>query len=197
MKKKETRSTDEVLKILTLSVKQVLDAATRTEITYSPVIQKINKTCLQPDIGCFVLFDGGFSGLVIINFSQAAAMELYHDYMTSMGMPEEELATLFTSDDVSNVLGELTNQIIGNFQVEVKRKLRTSIKQNQPKMIVVNKDIMISINTPIDKPQYRKVSFETANHRPFYVEIAMEKTEFIDLFPVEEDKVFDIDSMFT
>ena len=47
------------------------------QVRFSGMVQRISKTCLKPDIGCFVLFDGGFSGLVVINFSAAAAMELY------------------------------------------------------------------------------------------------------------------------
>jgi hypothetical protein len=35
------------------------------------MVQRISRTCLKPDIGCFVLFDGGFSGLVVKNFSAA------------------------------------------------------------------------------------------------------------------------------
>jgi hypothetical protein len=46
------------------------------------------KTYLKPDIGCFVLFDGGFSGLVIINLSAASAMELYRNYLLNMGLSE-------------------------------------------------------------------------------------------------------------
>ncbi|MFT2520752.1 DUF3334 family protein, partial [Escherichia coli] len=74
--------------------------ATQCQIQYSGMVQRINKTSLKPDIGCFVLVDGGFSGLVIINFSAAAAMELYRSYMLSMGMGEEDLASSYTSDDV-------------------------------------------------------------------------------------------------
>jgi hypothetical protein len=52
------------------------------------MVQRITKTCLKPDIGCFVLFDGGFSGLVVLNFSAQTAMELYESYMLNMGMPK-------------------------------------------------------------------------------------------------------------
>ena len=73
----------------------------------SGMVQRINKTCLKPDIGCFVLFDGGFSGLVVINFSAQAAMEMYESYMLSMGMAKSELASANNDDEVSNVMGEM------------------------------------------------------------------------------------------
>ena len=107
--------TEDLLLSLCNSVSAVLSKATRGEIRFSGMVQKITKTCLKPDIGCFVLFDGGFSGLVVINLSAQAAMELYEKYMIEMGMARAELATSYTSDEVSNVMGELMNQIVGDF----------------------------------------------------------------------------------
>jgi CheY-specific phosphatase CheX len=78
------------------------------------MVQRITKIGLKPDIGCFVLFDGGFSGLVVLNFAGNAALEIYEKYMLSMGMPKSELASSFSSDEVSNILGELMNQIVGD-----------------------------------------------------------------------------------
>ena len=130
--------TENILLSLCNSVTRVLSVATQGPVHYSAMVQRITKTCLKPDIGCFVLFDGGFSGLVIINFSAAAAMEIYERYMLSMGMAREELASSFTSDEVSNVMGELMNQVVGDFTGKVRRELQTHITQNQPKMLVIN-----------------------------------------------------------
>ncbi len=85
--------TEDILRSLCNSVTKVLSFATQSNIHYSGMVQRITKTCLKPDIGCFVLFDGGFSGLVVTNFSAAAAMELYESYMLSMGMAKDELAS--------------------------------------------------------------------------------------------------------
>ncbi|GGW61056.1 hypothetical protein GCM10008111_16510 [Alishewanella tabrizica] len=145
------------------------------------MVQKIQKTCLRPDLGCFVLFDGGFSGLVIINFTAPAAMEIYRRYLLSMGMPESELAAFHTSDEVGNVMGELMNQIVGDFTGQVRLELQTSINQSQPKMMAINKQVQILINTQLDQPQARRVTFNTPDHNIFYMELAMDKTEFIKL----------------
>ena len=80
--------TEDLLMSLCNSITNVLGAATQSQIRYSGMVQRITKTCLKPDIGCFVLFDGAFSGLVIINFSAQAAMELYESYMLNMGLPK-------------------------------------------------------------------------------------------------------------
>ena len=154
------------------------------------MVQKINKTSLKPDFGCFVLFDGGFTGLVVINFTAKAALEIYTNYMRSMGMPEEELAISHTSDEVGDVLGELMNQLVGDFTNKIRKELQTNITQNQPKMLSLNKQVILQVDTNLDRPQARRVTFSTANNNIFYLELAMDKTEFIQLeeFEVAEDE---------
>lgn len=144
--------TEDLLTSLCNSVTRVLNVATQCQINYSGMVQRITKTCLKPDIGCFVLFDGGFSGLVVINFSAQTAMELYESYMLNMGMPKSELANSHTSDEVSNIMGELMNQIVGDFTGKVRRELQTHITQNQPKMLILNKQVALSVDTHLDKP---------------------------------------------
>lgn len=154
------------------------------------MVQKINKTSLKPDFGCFVLFDGGFTGLVVINFTAKAALEIYTNYMRNMGMPEEELAISHTSDEVADVLGELMNQLVGDFTNKIRKELQTNITQNQPKMLALNKQVILQVDTNLDRPQARRVTFSTANNNIFYLELAMDKTEFIQLeeFEIAEDE---------
>lgn len=186
MKKNKVIATEDILLTLCQSVSEVLSAAGNRDVAYSPMVQKIQKTCLRPDLGCFVLFDGGFSGLVVINFTSPAAMEIYRKYMMSMGMPESELAQFHTSDEVGNVMGELMNQIVGDFTNKVRHDLQTSINQSQPKMMAINKQVQILINTQLDQPQARRVTFNTPEHNIFYLELAMDKTEFIQLHEFEK-----------
>lgn len=177
--------TEDLLVSLCNSVTKVLTVATQSQIRYSAMVQRITKTCLKPDIGCFVLFDGGFSGLVVINFSAQAAMELYESYMVNMGMAKEDLAASHTSDEVSNVMGELMNQIVGDFTGKVGRELQTHITQNQPKMLVLNKQVMLSVDTNLDQPEARRVTFFTGRNNIFYLELATDRTEFIKLHDFE------------
>lgn len=190
MKKNKIVTTEDILLKLCQSVSSVLTSATGSTISYSAMVQKINKTSLKPDFGCFVLFDGGFTGLVVINFTAKAALEVYANYMRNMGMPEEELAVLHTSDEVGDVLGELMNQLVGDFTKKVRKELQTNITQNQPKMLSLNKQVILSVDTNLDRPQARRVTFSTENNNIFYLELAMDKTEFIQLeeFEVQEDE---------
>ncbi|MFT6985562.1 MAG: chemotaxis protein CheY-P-specific phosphatase CheC [Psychromonas sp.] len=196
MAKAKTITTDDILLVLCNSVKSVLTTATDRPISYSAMVQKINKTCLKPDLGCFVLFDGGFSGLVIINFTAKAAIEIYQKYMIHMGIPKNELAQSHTANDVGDVMGELMNQIVGDFTGVIGEQLHTSITQNQPKMLTINKQVMLSIDTNLDRPQARRVTFTTEQNNIFYLELAMDKTEFIKLPTFEEKEIFDIDALF-
>ena len=181
--------TEDLLMSLCNSVTKVLTAASGSQIHYSGMVQRISKTCLKPDIGCFVLFDGGFSGLVVINFSAQAAMELYESYMLSMGIPKTELATVFTADEVSNVMGELMNQILGDFTSKVARELHTHITQNQPKMLALNKQVLLSVDANLDQPEARRVTFHTGRNNLFYLEMAIDNTEFIQLYDFEAQDV--------
>lgn len=195
MKKSNTISTEDILATLCKSVTEVLTAATNNKIAYSAMVQKITRTCMRPDIGCFVLFDGGFTGLVVKNFTAQAAMEIYGDYMRNMGMPESEIAKSHLSDDVSNVLGELMNQVVGDFTNKVREQLHTSISQNQPKMMAINKQVQISVDTTMDRPQARRVTFTTENQSIFYLELAMDKTEFIKLHDFDIAEAVDPDDI--
>lgn len=187
--------TEDLLVSLCNSVSNVLTVATHSQIHYSGMVQRITKTCLKPDIGCFVLFDGGFSGLVVINFSAQAAMELYESYMVNMGMNKDELASSHTSDEVSNVMGELMNQIIGEFTGKIARELQTQITQNQPKMLVLNKQVILSVDTNLDKPESRRVTFYTGRNNIFYLEMAVDRTEFIKLYDFEPQDAPDPDEL--
>lgn len=188
--------TEDLLISLCNSVTRVLGVATHSQIHYSGMVQRISKTCLKPDIGCFVLFDGGFSGLVIINFSGQAAMELYANYLLNMGMSKDDLVSSYTSDEVSNVMGELMNQVVGDFTGKVRRELQTHITQNQPKMLVLNKQVMLSVDTHLDQPEARRVNFYTGGGNIFYLELAVDRTEFIKLRDFDAQEAQDADALF-
>ncbi len=187
--------TEDLLVSLCDSVTKVLTLATNSQIRYSAMVQRISKTCLKPDIGCFVLFDGGFSGLVIINFSAQAAMELYERYMLSMGIPKDGLASSFTSDEVANVMGELMNQIVGDFTGKIGRELQTHITQNQPKRLAINTQVMLSVDANLDQPEARRVTFYTGGNNIFYLELAIDRTEFIKLYDFEPHEAPDPDEL--
>lgn len=188
-------NTQDILLKLCASVSDVLSTATHNAVRHAQMIQTIGSTSLRPDIGCFVVFDGGFSGLVIINFEAAAAMELYRDYLLNMGMTEDDLATQYTSDEVANVMGELMNQMVGDFTGKISLQLQSNINQSQPKMLTVNKQLTIAIDANLDQPVFRRVTFTTNKNNVFYLEFAMDNTEFTAIDGFAGDEAVDPDDL--
>ncbi len=182
-------TSNDILLFLCDSVSRVMSSATRTEVKFAPIVQKISQTVLSPEIGTFVLFNGSFSGMVVINFDKDSAMEIYHNYMTTMGIPQSEIANNYTADSVSNSLGELMNQILGDFTSRVSTKLRTTITQSQPKMLTLPQEVQININVNLDHPKFYRMTFFTQNGKAFYLEFAMDDTEFTILedLPAEDE----------
>jgi hypothetical protein len=115
--------------------------------------------------------------------------------MLNMGMPKSELALSHTSDEVSNIMGELMNQIVGDFTGKVRRELQTNITQNQPKMLVLNKQVMLSVDTQLDQPESRRVTFYTGKNNIFYLELAIDRTEFIKLHDFEVNEALTPDEV--
>lgn len=168
------------------SVTHVVNTATGNSVKYTPMVQAITKTTLTPDIGTFVMFTGSFSGMVVINFPKETAMELYTDYMNTMGIPNSEQAKNYTSEEVSNALGELMNQILGHYTRIINDRLHTSITQSQPKMLALPRELQISISVNLDNPRYSKITFYTKTGNVFFLELAMDNTEFNLIHELEE-----------
>ena len=49
------------------ATQEVVGTSTGQEVSYSQTMQMIPSIHLRPDIGCFVLFSGDYSGLMIMN----------------------------------------------------------------------------------------------------------------------------------
>ena len=168
------------------SLTYVMSTAAEVKVTFTPMVQRIRHTTLRPDIGTFVLFTGSFSGMVVLNFSKEAAMEIYSSYMRYMGFTANEISQNYTSDDVAATLGELMNQIIGNFTGKVSSELHSHITQNQPKMLTLPQHVELNINMSLDNPIVRRITFKTASGAVFYLELAMDDTDFTKVREFEE-----------
>jgi hypothetical protein len=62
-------------------------------------------------------------------------------------------------------------------------------------MLVLNKQVMLSVDTNLDKPEARRVTFYTGQNNIFYLELAMDKTEFIKLNDFEASEAPDPDAL--
>ena len=169
-------SIDEISKILLTTAQTTLEIATQQKVAYSSTIQKTPKVSMKPDLTCFVQFNGDYNGLIVMNFSDSAAFAIYKSYMVAMGMPEEDLATSLLAPEVTDTIGELTNQVMGQLTKEIEEKYNLNGEFGQPKALTLNSSITLVIDS--DYGENRRLSFKIDNYS-FRIEIAMEHTEFI------------------
>ena len=172
------QSIDNIAKIFLKITQSTLKKSTGKKIAYASTIQKTNKVAMMPDLTCFVQFDGDYVGLVIFNFSDEAAFEIYLQYMLNMGMPEQDLATSISDPEVADTIGEITNQIMGQLVKAVEEKYDLNAYFGQPKALTLTSAITLVINDHYT--ENRRLSFKINNHT-FRIEIAMENTQFIDI----------------
>jgi hypothetical protein len=62
-------------------------------------------------------------------------------------------------------------------------------------MLVLNKQVMLSVDTNLDKPEARRVTFYTASNNIFYLELAMDRTEFIKICDFDANEATDPDAL--
>ena len=169
-------SIDEISKILLKTVQNLLQTSTKQEVVYASIIQKIPKVSMKPDLTSFVQFDGDYNGLLVLNFSADAAFEIYKSYMLAMGMPKEELANTVASPEVTDTIGEITNQLMGQLIKDIEEQFELNAVFGQPKALTLNSAITLVIDS--DYGENRRLSFKIGNYS-FRLELAMEHTEFI------------------
>lgn len=172
----EPQTIDIITSIFSQAIKKTLEKGTKKTIKYSTTFQAIPRVSLQPEVGCFVMFSGDYNGLVVFNFSAEAAMELYSSYMTTMGLPESDLAKECTSNDVIDTMGEMTNQMMGRSMSMVESKYDLTSYCGQPKALSLNN--AITLTPELDYQDNRRVSFSIGTHR-FHMELALERTQFL------------------
>lgn len=172
----EPQTIDVVASIFSQAIKKTLEKGTKKIIKYSTTFQSIQKVSLQPEVGCFVMFSGDYNGLVVMNFSSGAALELYSSYMINMGLSESDLAKESTSNDVIDTMGEMTNQMMGRAMSMVESKFDLTSYCGQPKALALNN--AITLTPDMDYQDNRRVSFSIGSYR-FHMELALEKTTFL------------------
>ena len=173
---KKLVTVDVIASLFAQAAKKTLEKSTKKTVKYSKTFISIPKVCLKPEVGSFVQFCGDYNGLVIINFSAGAALNLYRSYMTTMGLPESELAKESTSSEVVDTIGELTNQIMGRAMRNVESKFDLTSNFGQPKALALNS--AITLTPDLNYTDNRRIAFSVDTDR-FHLEVAVEKLEFI------------------
>ncbi len=175
---KKIVTVDIIASLFAQGVQKTLEKSTKKKVKYSKTFIAIPKVCLKPEVGSFVQFSGDYNGLVILNFSAGAALNLYRSYMITMGLPESELAKESTSSEVVDTIGELTNQIMGRSMRNVETKFDLTSYFGQPKALALNS--AITLTPDLNYSDNRRISFSVGTDR-FHLEVAIEKMEFISM----------------
>ena len=184
MSTKKKKTVDIVADIFGKATVDVLKHSTGTDVIFAPTVLEIPTINLKPDIGCFVQFTGDYSGLMIINFSREAAMEIYRKSMTYAGIPEEELAIDHTADEVVDSIGEMVNQLIGKTRQMIQELYGLSAQNMQPKAICIMDSILLSVNSlTMVRSQCRRLSFRVSEKYSFHIELFTENMEFVLIHP--------------
>jgi hypothetical protein len=93
-----------------------------------------------------------------------------------MGMPKEELAASIEAPEVTDTIGEITNQVMGGLIRSVEETYDLNAVFGQPKALPLNSAITLVIDS--DYGENRRLSLKIGNYS-FRIEIVMEHTEFI------------------
>jgi len=177
---KNSSTVNSVAQLFCEATQEVIGSSTGETVSYSETLQMIPAINLRPDIGCFIMFSGDYSGLMIMNFTGDAALEIYRHSMMKMGLPEEELAVEHTSDEVVNSIGELINQVIGKVRQRIEEQYHLVAHNTQPRAIALSTSIILNIESRENSAQElcRRLSFKI-NRQSFYIELALERSEFV------------------
>jgi CheY-specific phosphatase CheX len=172
------KTIDRISLILCQAVKEVMGSCTGQEVTYASTIQDIPNVSLRPELGSFVTLGGDYRGLIVWNFPGKTAVNAYRSYMIAMGMPADGLPTDWTSPEVADGIGEMSNQMVGTFMRMVQETFELGASCSQPKALALNSQIALIIDA--DFMDNRRLAFSVGGDR-FTVELAMEQTEFSSL----------------
>ncbi len=195
MSERRKSTLNELCEILAETIKEVLFTNTGSKIKVAPTLQKINFVGLKPDLAAFLEFNGDYNGLFCMNFSKEAAYELYSKAMKYLGVGDEEISKDPLSQEVIQFVGEMVNQIMGNFRKKVEQKYGLSARNNQPMAIPIFHTIVMYIETSLNNAQARKISLRTESGHPFYAELSLEQTEFIPFKSLEEEKEASVEDL--
>lgn len=174
----EEKTIDKISVLLCKACRDVVSSCTGIPVSYAETLQIIPKVGLSPDLGCFVTIGGDYRGLVVLNFTSRSAMRIYSNYMTTMGISESDLASDYTSIQVADAIGEVSNQITGAFLRQTQEVYQLAANCGQPKALAINSQISLIIESTCS--EHRRMSFCIGNDR-FSIELALEQTEFIKL----------------
>lgn len=164
------------------ATQDTIKTATGLEINVSNTYQRIQHIMIAGDIGSFVSFKGDYNGILIMNFSGDAAIEIVSAYLKTMEMPDKDIPKDHTSEDVRNNIGEIVNQIIGRCRQLIQQRYDLSAKANIPAVVPITTPIGLTLESALTEGQECvRVSMSTPSSNRFYIELSMEPSQLVEI----------------
>ncbi len=158
---------------------EVISRSCSMEVTVAKTAQIIPSIEISKDIGAFVTFSGNYSGVMVINFTGDAALELVTSSLVAMGMPEEDIPSHHLADDVLSSIGELTNHIIGKARADMKTEYDLVAHANIPAVVPVTAPIgLVFKGNGLEGYSCIRLAFSTPQNHHFHMEITLEPALF-------------------
>lgn len=164
------------------ATQKIIEAATGLKVQESKTFQRISNVKIEGDIGSFVSFKGDYNGILIMNFNGDSALEIVTAYLKTMGMPDSEIPTNHTAEDVRNNIGEIVNQIMGKSRKMIQKQFDLSATANIPAVVPITMPIgLILESTHAEKQECIRIALSTPSSNRFYIELSMEPTQLIEM----------------
>ena len=170
----------EIAGVFGSAIKNVIERSCHLKISIAKTAQFIPTIQLSEDIGTFVSFSGNYNGLMVLNFTGEAALELVTASLKVMGMPEEDIPTHYMADDVRGSLGELVNHIIGKARTDIQQEYELIAHATIPAVVPITTPIGLyfKASTAATHPCVRLSLRTPGNHR-LHMELTIEPTLFV------------------
>ena len=171
-----------VSSLVAKSVQEVIKNFCRFDVIVGKNAQFLSTIQISEDIGAFVSFNGNYSGLMVMNFEGEAALEIVRTSMLAMGMPQSEIPTHYTADDVRSSIGEFVNHIIGHTRAKIQETYDLSASATIPAVLPIATPIGLFFKSSItDGHDCIRLVFRTPGNHRFHVELTMESSRFVEL----------------
>lgn len=171
----QNTSTLDFVRLFARAVRDLVQGSTGKPIHVSKTALKTSGIQISGDLGAFVTFKGDYTGIMILNFEGDAAMEIVTDSLLLLGLPEEEIPRHYSSDEVRNNIGELTNQAVGRCRTMVQDKYDLSAKANIPAVVPITVPVALTmVSKEPTEMECVRVAFTTERRNRFHMELALE-----------------------
>ncbi len=141
----------------------------------SPNFQLLDSVQTRHRISTLLDFTGSINGIVIINYTEDAAVNVVSAFLQGMGMGEDDCPKGL-GEELINVLGEIMNQVLGAFRRNLSKEYGLSTTSGTPVTMIPS--VMLNV-TPVETTQrsfvYVRAQISTPSSVSFYVEFCVQK----------------------